>query len=190
LKIILASASPRRRQLLENVGLHDFEIIHPCYEESFSPDASPEETVCELSRGKARSVAGALPGDAVIIAADTIVYLDGEILGKPRDELDACAMLKALSGREHRVFTGVTVLRGEREITSFECTLVRFRELSDREIAAYVQSGESFGKAGAYGAQGLGALLVERIEGDYFNVVGLPLCRLARMLEELGVRLL
>jgi septum formation protein len=190
LNIILASASPRRQQLLENVGLHDFKIIHPDFEESILPGQSPEEVVCELSRGKARSVAEKVSGDALIIAADTIVYLDGEILGKPRDEIAAAQMLRALSGREHRVFTGVTVSRGEMEITSFECTLVRFRELSEREIAAYIASGESFGKAGAYGAQGLGALLVERIEGDYFNVVGLPLCKLSQMLEELGVRLL
>ena len=190
MSIILASQSPRRRQLLGQIGLDHF-IVRPARgEEVMDPALSPAQLVEELSRQKAREVAGASdPGD-LVIAADTVVAIDGRVLGKPHDREEACAMLSALSGREHTVYTGVTVCRDDRMLTQHEATQVRFRPLSPREIQAYVDSGESMDKAGAYGVQELGALLVEGIRGDYFNVVGLPLCRLGQMLSQFGVELL
>ena len=187
---ILASQSPRRRQLLGQIGLDHF-IVRPARgEEVMDPALSPAQLVEELSRQKAREVAGASdPGD-LVIAADTVVAIDGRVLGKPHDREEACAMLSALSGREHTVYTGVTVCRDDRMLTQHEATQVRFRPLSPREIQAYVDSGEPMDKAGAYGVQELGALLVEGIRGDYFNVVGLPLCRLGQMLSQFGVELL
>lgn len=190
MEIVLASASPRRRELLTNIGLKDFKVIPAVGDEVIESDTSPESAVCLLSRNKAAEVAALCGGDDVIIAADTVVALGGEILGKPIDENDAAIMLSKLSGRVHTVFTGVTVMRGDKSITEFERSDVRFRVLTEREIAAYVATGEPMDKAGAYGAQGVGALLVEGISGDFFNVMGLPLCRLSRMLEGLGVRLL
>ena len=186
MSIILASQSPRRRQLLGQIGLDHF-IVRPARgEEIMDPALSP----AQLSRQKAREVAGASdPGD-LVIAADTVVAIDGRVLGKPHDREEACAMLSALSGREHTVYTGVTVCRDDRMLTQHEATQVRFRPLSPREIRAYVDSGEPMDKAGAYGVQELGALLVEGIRGDYFNVVGLPLCRLGQMLSQFGVELL
>ena len=190
MSIILASQSPRRRQLLGQIGLDHF-IVRPARgEEVMDPALSPAQLVEELSRQKAREVAGASdPGD-LVIAADTVVAIDGRVLGKPHDREEACAMLSALSGREHTVYTGVTVCRDDRMLTQHEATQVRFRPLSPREIQAYVDSGEPMDKAGAYGVQELGALLVEGIRGDYFNVVGLPLCRLGQMLSQFGVELL
>ena len=190
MSIILASQSPRRRQLLEQIGLDHF-IVRPARgEEVMDPALSPAQLVEELSRQKAREVAGASdPGD-LVIAADTVVAIDGRVLGKPHDREEACAMLSALSGREHTVYTGVTVCRDDRMLTQHEATQVRFRSLSPREIQAYVDSGEPMDKAGAYGVQELGALLVEGIRGDYFNVVGLPLCRLGQMLSQFGMELL
>lgn len=190
MSIILASQSPRRRQLLGQIGLDHF-IVRPARgEEVMDPALSPAQLVEELSRQKAREVAGASdPGD-LVIAADTVVAIDGRVLGKPHDREGACAMLSALSGREHTVYTGVTVCRDDRMLTQHEATQVRFRSLSPREIRAYVDSGEPMDKAGAYGVQELGALLVEGIRGDYFNVVGLPLCRLGQMLSQFGVELL
>lgn len=190
MSIILASQSPRRRQLLGQIGLDHF-IVRPARgEEIMDPALSPAQLVEELSRQKAREVAGASdPGD-LVIAADTVVAIDGRVLGKPHDREEACAMLSALSGREHTVYTGVTVCRDDRMLTQHEATQVRFRSLSPREIRAYVDSGEPMDKAGAYGVQELGALLVEGIRGDYFNVVGLPLCRLGQMLSQFGVELL
>ena len=190
MSIILASQSPRRRQLLGQIGLDHF-IVRPARgEEVMDPALSPAQLVEELSRQKAREVAGASdPGD-LVIAADTVVAIDGRVLGKPHDREEACAMLSALSGREHTVYTGVTVCRDDRMLTQHEATQVRFRSLSPREIQAYVDSGEPMDKAGAYGVQELGALLVEGIRGDYFNVVGLPLCRLGQMLSQFGVELL
>ena len=190
MSIILASQSPRRRQLLGQIGLDHF-IVRPARgEEVMDPALSPAQLVEELSRQKAREVAGASdPGD-LVIAADTVVAIDGRVLGKPHDREEACAMLSALSGREHTVYTGVTVCRDDRMLTQHEATQVRFRPLSPREIRAYVDSGEPMDKAGAYGVQELGALLIEGIRGDYFNVVGLPLCRLGQMLSQFGVELL
>ena len=188
--IILASQSPRRRELLEQIGLTDF-IIRPARgEELPHPELTPAQLVEELSRQKAREVARtAAPGD-IVIGADTVVAVGDRVLGKPRSPGQAREMLRALSGTTHTVYTGVTVLRDDLALTQHEATAVCFRPLTPDEIDAYVATGEPMDKAGAYGIQGLGALLVERLEGDYFNVMGLPLCRLGRMLSAAGVRLL
>ena len=185
--LILASGSPRRRQLLEQIGL-TFVVRSSDVDESVSPGLTPAQVVESLSARKGEAVAAeAVPGD-LVLSADTVVALDGAILGKPRDRAEAEAMLTALSGRTHQVYTGVTLLQDGRRLTEHEVTAVTFRPLSPEEIAAYVSTGEPMDKAGAYGIQGLGALLVERLEGDYFNVMGLPLCRLGEMLAQFGVR--
>lgn len=152
--------------------------------------AGPGETVIALAAAKAEEAAEHSGPDDVIIAADTIVWLDGRLLGKPHSEREAAQMLRALSGREHEVWTGLCLLRGGRRLTGAELTKVRFRALSDEEIAAYIATGEPMDKAGAYGAQGLASLFVEGITGDFFNVMGLPLCRLGKLLSEVGVKLL
>ena len=187
-RIILASQSPRRRQLLGQMGLTDFDILVPEADESYDPSLPPQEIVSAISRKKA-AAARDLSGDrdAVIIAADTMVFLDGLRLGKPHSEAEAFQMLSALSGRTHQVFTGLTVACGEDVRTVSEETAVTFRPLTAEEIAAYVRTGEPMDKAGAYGIQGYGALLVEGIRGDYYNVMGLPVCRLGGLLRELGV---
>jgi len=176
MKIVLASASPRRRLLMEMLGVRELEVIPSLGEETVRPEWSPRRTVESLSRAKA--------------GADTVVELDGAILGKPRDEEDAFRMLRSLSGREHRVYTGVTAISPERSLTRSERTAVTFRALSDGEIRAYIATGEPMDKAGAYGIQGIGSLFIPRVEGDYFNVMGLPLCLMGTMLRELGVHLL
>lgn len=190
IEIVLASGSPRRRQLLEQIGLTGFRVLASDVDESLPAGLGPGEAVELLSARKGAAVAGLVSPETLVIAADTVVALDGAILGKPRDGEEARRMLSALSGRTHQVYTGVSLFyRGERR-TEHEVTSVAFRPLSEEEIAAYVATGEPMDKAGAYGIQGLGALLVERLEGDYFNVMGLPLCRLGRMLSAAGVRLL
>ena len=166
-------------------------IVHPAVGEEHPPlGASPEDVVKALSRAKAEEVAKAFPADALVIAADTIVWLDGEILGKPHSEEQAFAMLRRLSGRDHEVYTGVTLLDGEGERSEAERSTVRFRPLDDGEIRRYIATGEPMDKAGAYGAQGKGALFVRAIEGDFFNVMGLPLCLLGQRLKEKGVPIL
>lgn len=190
LYIILASASPRRKELLDMLGVRNLKVIPASGEEIIPDDMSPERIVCELSSFKAKEVSGKCSSEDIIIAADTIVSIDGEILGKPRDEEDAFLMLSKLSGRTHSVFTGITVIRGDDVLSEYERTSVRFRGMSEREKRSYIASGEPMDKAGAYGAQGIGALFVEGIEGDFFNVMGLPLCRLSKMLEKLGVILI
>lgn len=187
MKLILASQSPRRRELLARMGLTEFEIRPAAGEEKASPDLTPAQLVEELSRQKAREVVLTAEADDVIIAADTVVAADGRVLGKPQSPEDAQEMLRFLSGRTHTVYTGITVRRGEQELTQHEATQVVFRPLTDREIAAYVATKEPMDKAGAYGIQGLGCVLVEGIRGDYYNVMGLPVCRLALMLREFGI---
>ncbi len=189
-RIILASQSPRRKQLLEQIGIKKFDILVPQAEEDYDPALSPEEIVSSICRRKAEA-ALALSRDpaAIIIAADTMVFLDGLRLGKPRDQVDAFTMLSVLSGRTHHVCTGVTLCRGERVETRTETTAVTFRPLTQDEIWGYIRSGEPFDKAGAYGAQGKAALFVSRIEGDYFNVMGLPLYLLGKMLADFGIQL-
>ena len=187
MKIILASQSPRRRELLERMGLTQFEIRPARGEETASPDLTPARLVEELSRQKAAETALTAGADDIIIAADTVVAADSRVLGKPHTPEEAAEMLRFLSGRIHTVYTGVTVRQGERVLTLHEATDVVFRPLTEREIAAYVATGEPMDKAGAYGIQGRGCVLVEGIRGDYYNVMGLPVCRLALMLREFGV---
>lgn len=190
MRIILASGSPRRRELLEMLKVENLEIIPAKGEELPHPELSPAELVKELSRCKAAEIAPVHEPDTVTIGADTIVVLDGKVMGKPADETEAAEMLRSLSGRSHTVYTGVTAIRGNSVLSRAEETLVRFRALSDREIESYIRTGESMDKAGAYGAQGLASLFVEGLEGDFFNVMGLPLCTLGIMLKELGVNLI
>lgn len=187
MKIILASQSPRRKELLERMGIQDFETISPNVDESAFHGLPPEELVRRLSAEKAAAVAGKVGEDAIVIAADTVVALEGAVLGKPADELDAFKMLSALSGVRHQVYTGVTVCRSGEKQTAHEVTDVTFRELSEREIEDYISTGEPMDKAGAYGIQGYGALLIQGISGDYYNVMGLPVCRLSGMLARFGV---
>ena len=189
MSIILASNSPRRRELLAQIGIRDFQILSPDVDETVEPGLSPARMVETLSLRKARAAAGRAGAEDLIIAADTVVALDGRVLGKPRDQGEAFAMLSALSGREHRVYTGVTVLGGGQAATEHEETAVAFRALSPEEIRDYIATGEPMDKAGAYGIQGVGALLVQGIRGDYCNVVGLPVFRLGRMLSGFGVKL-
>ena len=193
-KIILASASPRRRELLANVGVI-FQVCPGNSEERITKEI-PEEIVEELSLQKAMAVASKfdMEDGTIILGADTIVSFDGKILGKPRNEEEAVNTLM-LQGNTHQVYTGVTVME-QREnlswktLTFAECTDVSFYPVSEEEIRAYVATGEPMDKAGAYGVQGQGALLVEHIDGDFFNVMGLPVLLLSRMLAEFGVTLL
>ena len=189
--IILASASPRRKALLEMLGVRGLTVIPAKGEEKIDPSLTPEALVKALSRQKAAEVAAehAL-ANAVVIGADTVVVLDGAVLGKPKDERDAKRMLTALSGRSHTVWTGITAIRGDKSLSRAERTEVFFRPLTEREIDAYIATGEPLDKAGAYGAQDLASLFVERIDGDFFNVVGLPLCALGKLLKELDIDLI
>ena len=185
--IILASQSPRRRELLERMGLAGFRVVSPDVDEHMEEDLPPAQLVCRLSQRKARAVREQVGDEGLIIAADTVVALDGAILGKPADELAAFKMLSTLSGVRHQVYTGLTVLRGGEEHTEYEVTDVSFRELTQGEIEDYIRTGEPMDKAGAYGIQGYGALFISGIQGDYYNVMGLPVCRLGQLLETLGV---
>jgi len=187
MSIILASGSPRRFELLKLAGIEDFKVIVDMSEEIITPGLLPEEQVKRLSLQKAQNVARACSKNDIIIAADTLVYIGDEPLGKPDSPADADTMLRKLSGRVHSVFTGVTLLKGDTHTSVAEKTDVKFREVSNDEIAEYVKTGEPMDKAGAYAAQGGAAVFIERIEGDFFNVMGLPLCRLSLMLKDFGV---
>lgn len=189
-KIILASQSPRRRELLSRMGITHFDVLPAQGEEHIDHSLPAGLLVEALARQKAAEIAACAPPDAVIIAADTVVALDNEILGKPHTAQEAAEMLQKLSGRQHTVYTGVAVRQNDTELVEREAAQVHFRPLSPQEIRAYIATGEPMDKAGAYGVQGRGALLVERLEGDFFNVMGLPVLRLARMLEQFGVSLL
>jgi septum formation protein len=186
-KLILASASPRRRQLLEQIGLI-FQVMPSGVDEDDDDivGRDPLANVQAIALRKARDVADRIE-NGIVIGADTQILADGEILGKPEGAADAVRMLSKLSGRVHRVITGVALVDAATgsEETWVETTLVTFRELTEGEISAYVKTGEPMGKAGAYGIQGRAAAFVERIEGCYFNVVGLPLAKLAQKLKEL-----
>ena len=184
MNLILASQSPRRRELLGLTGL-DFTVRVADIDETMDAGKAPFEEVARVSRLKAQAVARK-PED-VVIAADTIVVCEGKVLGKPRNEEDAYRILSLLSGRHHEVMTGMTVLRGEEIITHTEVTKIHFRELLPTEIRAYIASGEPMDKAGAYGIQGGAALFADQMEGDYYNVMGLPVCRLAMILRSFGL---
>ena len=186
MKIILASGSPRRRELLERMGITGFQVMSPDVDENIGTFA-PQELVSRLSALKAGAVVSQVSGEELVIAADTVVAKDGVILGKPGTPERAAEMLSALSGGSHQVYTGVTVAQGGRVCTRYERTEVEFRTLTEAEIADYVKTGEPLDKAGAYGIQGYGALFIEGIRGDYYNVMGLPVCLLGGMLSEFGV---
>ncbi len=179
MKIILASQSPRRRELM---GLFPFDITVRVAQadETMDPGKPPCQEVARVSRLKALAVEH--DSDDVVIAADTIVVCDGKVLGKPKDEDDAFAMLSMLSGRRHQVMTGMTVLHGGKETVCTEISDIDFRPLTPGQIRAYIRTGEPMDKAGAYGIQGGAALFVTRLEGDYYNVMGLPVCRLHQIL--------
>lgn len=186
-RLVLVSTSPRRNALLREAGI-PFEAVPPRdVAEDFPAGEPPRETVTRHALAKARSVAADYPG-RILLGADTIVVLEGAVFGKPNDDEEARAMLAFLQGRTHTVFTGLAVvdLAAGRELSDAEATDVTMRPLLVEEIAAYVATGEPLDKAGAYAIQGRGALLVERVDGDYFNVVGLPLFRLSKMLASLG----
>jgi septum formation protein len=185
--LILASSSPRRKELLENLRL-TFAISSSDVDESFDPELSPEEIVMELAERKARAVFKQ-NSDAFVIGSDTIVVANNRILGKPADEAEAVRMLKTLSGSQHEVYTGVCIVSPTSSAKFYEKTEVWFWELTDDEIRSYVQSGEPLDKAGAYGIQQLGSMLVKKINGDYFAVVGLPVARTIRELQRLGYQL-
>jgi len=184
MSLILASQSPRRRELLGLTGL-DFTIRVADIDETMDLSKAPYDEVARVSRLKALAVARK-PED-VVVAADTIVVCDHQVLGKPRNEADAFRMLRLLSGRDHQVMTGMTVLRGDEVITCTEVTDIHFRDLSDGEIRAYIAAGDPMDKAGSYGVQGGAALFVTRLEGDFYNVMGLPVCRLALILRQFGL---
>jgi septum formation protein len=188
--IILASASPRRKEILEKTGLQ-FTVDESSYEEQTDPGLKPHELAEFLSRGKAKDVARR-HRNALIIAADTIVVSRGRLFGKPRSEEEAREMLKALSGKSHSVITGFTILdtKEKKEFSKTVESKVFFKKLSVGEIEAYIKSGEPFDKAGAYGIQGLGAVIVKKIEGDFFNVMGLPLNALSESLKKFGINIL
>jgi septum formation protein len=180
--LVLASTSPQRRAILEQLGL-PFEVVAPRYDERDNVGLSPSELVRAHAAGKARSVGGEA-GERPVVGVDTAVVVDARVLGKPEDEAEAAEMLGALNGRDHVVVSGLCLLTPGWEAVEHEETAVRFRELTPRDIAAYVRSGEWRGRAGGYAIQGRGAALVSQVEGDYLNVVGLPAALLVRLLAE------
>ena len=187
MNLILASASPRRAEILQSAGIA-FSVLSSAVDETPMPGEAPQELVQRLALAKADLVAARAVGPAIVIAADTVVVLEGEILGKPRTSEDARQMLEKLSGRTHTVLTGVTLIRlPDVERREFmEATQVHFASISNEEILRYLASGEPFDKAGSYAIQGLAGRYIPRIDGCYFNVVGLPLARLCKELAELG----
>ncbi|HMD38197.1 MAG TPA: Maf family protein [Candidatus Acidoferrum sp.] len=187
MKLILASTSPRRAQILHDAGF-SLTVVSSAVDEIPIPGESPHDLVQRLANAKAELVAARATGPAFVLAADTIVTLEGRIFGKPRSTDDARRMLEQLSGRTHAVLTGVTLIRlPDAERRSFvESTLVHFAQLSAKEISRYLATEEPHDKAGAYAIQGRAGRYISRIEGDYFNVVGLPLARVTQALAELG----
>lgn len=187
MQLILASQSPRRKELLNLLKI-PFVVRVADIDETMDPSKDPAEEVARVSRQKALAVSRG--ASDIVIAADTIVVLDGEILGKPKDQEHACQMLTALSGRNHQVMTGITVLQGDQALVHTEITDIHFRPLSQKEIRAYVATGEPMDKAGSYGIQGGAALFARRLVGDYYNVMGLPVCRLYEMLRTVAPELM
>jgi septum formation protein len=185
-RVILASSSPRRRDLLTMIGIAH-EVMPADVDETYPPGEPPIAHAERLAREKGAVLAARAP-EAVVIAADTIVVIDGAVLGKPRDDAEAAQMLRRLSGRTHTVFTAVAVARGARMESGVEAVTVTFRALDDATIAAYIATKEPMDKAGAYGIQGYGAAIVERIDGDYFAVMGLAIGRMLALLKRVGVR--
>ena len=185
-RVVLASASPRRRDLLDLIGI--VHKVRPAnIDEAMRPREAPRRYAERLAREKASAIATRDP-DLITIGADTVVVIDRKVLGKPADTADAARMLRMLSGREHTVITAVAVSRGRKLRSAVEEVRVKFRRLRDDEIDEYIAMGEPMDKAGAYGIQGYGATIVERIEGDYFAVMGLPLVRLVGLMRDVGIR--
>ena len=184
-QLVLASSSPRRKEILEQVG-YSFRLRKQNTDESEVPTLTPEEMVKELAVLKGRNTPFQQENE-VILAADTVVAYQGRVFGKPTSEEDAYNMLKSLSGEIHEVYTGVMLRLKEKELVFAERTLVQFWELTDDDIWNYIRTKEPFDKAGAYGIQGPGAVLVQQIEGDYYNVVGLPISRTVRALKEFSI---
>ncbi len=186
MRLILASRSPRRRELLRGAGF-DFDVRPSTVEETASPGETPEEFARRAAREKALEVAASAPPESLVLGADTVVVADGEILGKPANAPDAARMLRLLSGVTHRVITGVCIVRAPDRVEALahETTFVTFRSLDNDELQDYLASGEPFDKAGAYGIQGLASKFVTRVEGCYFNVVGLPVALVCDLLEPL-----
>ncbi|MBE7001429.1 MAG: septum formation inhibitor Maf [Ruminococcaceae bacterium] len=187
MQLILASQSPRRKALMELFHI-PFSILVADIDETMNTALPPYDEVARVSRQKAEAIPHGKSD--VVVAADTIVVCNGKILGKPKDEADAFRMLKLLSGKDHQVMTGLTVLRGDKAAVCTEVTDIHFRELTDREILAYIQTGEPMDKAGAYGIQGGAALFAEKLVGDYYNVMGLPVCRLGQLLTAVAPELM
>ncbi len=187
MSFILASASPRRRELLRLAGVTNFSVCPAEVNEDLPAGLPPDEAVILLSRRKTAAAAAVHSPDDVILAADTLVFLDGAPLTKPSDDDDAFRMLSSLSGRSHQVFTGYTIFHRSVFHSRAERTDVYFRSLEEAEIRDYIASGESSDKAGAYGIQGRASVFISRIEGDYYNVMGLPVCSLYTMLHSLGL---
>ncbi|MFB0844294.1 Maf family protein [Paenibacillus oleatilyticus] len=190
--LVLASSSPRRQELIQMLGL-PFEIVTNDVDETVSNDLSPKQIVEELSLRKAKaSITRVTDSQSIVIGSDTIVVYSQEVLGKPKDQEDAFRMLKLIEGKTHQVYTGITCIDvGEsRIVTRSRVTDVRMKALSDEQIRAYIATGEPMDKAGAYAVQGIGSTIVESINGDHFNVVGMSLSLLSEMLEELGVKVL
>ena len=187
--IILASQSPRRQELLKLTGL-PFTVRAADIDETMDKSLPVQQEVTRVSRLKAQAIAAGASPDDIVIAADTIVVIDGRELGKPHSEAEALDMLRLLSGRTHEVVTVLSVCRGTHIESEAVVTKVTFRPLCEEELRAYIKTGEPMDKAGSYGIQGYGAMFVSRIEGDYFSVMGLPLCPLCRMLRAFGVRIL
>lgn len=187
MKILLASASPRRKELISRLGL-DFEVLVPLVDETIQSGEAPSRYCSRLSEDKAESVRHEHP-EALIIAADTVVVIEGKILGKPLDKQEAYEHLMLLQGAMHEVYTGYTVIRGTKTITRAIRTNVYFRNMSPEEISWYVSTEEPMDKAGSYGLQGIGSIFVDRIEGSYTNVIGLPLSDLYQDLKGFGLAL-
>ena len=187
--IVLASQSPRRQELLQRIGVEDFKTLSLDIDESYPASLSPEDTVRYIAKKKCDAAAALCSPDDLIITADTMVFLENDRLGKPRDEADALRMLTELAGNRHTVCTGVTVRKGGKAEAFTVSTDVYFRPCAEEELRAYIATGEPMDKAGAYGVQSLGALLVERIDGDFYNVMGLPVEKLGQCLtKHFGVR--
>jgi septum formation protein len=184
-KIILASQSPRRKKILEQVGL-DFDVVVSDFDEAKIKFKTPQEMVEKLSLEKVKIIAKKYP-KAIIIGADTTVIFKNEIIGKPKSKADAFRILRLLSGNTHEIVTGFTVIKGNKSITKHVISKVRFKKMTEAEIKAYIATGEPMDKAGGYGIQERGSLFIESIDGDYFNVVGLPIFAVAEALKEFGI---
>lgn len=192
MKVILASKSPRRFEILEKL-VKEFQVVESNFDEdTISYDGEVEKYVKDLSKNKAIEVSNSIEEPSIVIAADTVVFQDGKVLEKPKSEEDAFSMLSSLSGNTHKVYSGICVINTENDtvVTDYDCTEVSFSELTDRQIRNYINSGEPMDKAGAYGIQGLGGAFVEGIKGCYYNVMGLPLNKLYKILETYDITIL